>query len=181
MTDQELKDLVASLAIDTKEIKEAQRKTDEQLKRTDEKLERVGIRVGNISNNQGDVAEEYFFNSLQKDLRLGSIKFDIIDKNTLRRVGNLQDEFDIILINGESVALIEVKYKVHPNDVEKLEKKIKNFRKLFPIYKDFKLYAGLAGFVIPQDVFKTMYEKGYFILQRKGEVLESYTDNLIAA
>jgi len=64
MTDQELRDLVANLAI-------SQAKTDEQLKelkasnqRTDERFEdlrtsnkRMGILLGNISNNQGDVAE----------------------------------------------------------------------------------------------------------------------------
>jgi len=33
MTDQELKDLVASLAIGNKELREAQLKTDEQIKR----------------------------------------------------------------------------------------------------------------------------------------------------
>lgn len=53
MTDQDLKDLVASLSV-------SQAKTDEQMKRTDEKLKRIGLRLGSTSNNQGDVAEEYF-------------------------------------------------------------------------------------------------------------------------
>lgn len=61
-------------------------------------------------------------------------------------MGDLQDEFDIILINGTSVAIIEIKYKVRPNDIEKLFKKMENFRILFPIYKNYKLYAGMAGF-----------------------------------
>jgi hypothetical protein len=54
MTDNELKALVAGLAV-------AQKATDEQMKRTDEKLERIGINRGNISKNLGDVAEEFFF------------------------------------------------------------------------------------------------------------------------
>jgi hypothetical protein len=36
------------------------------MKRTDEKLERMGIHLGNISNNQGDVAEEYFIFSFPR-------------------------------------------------------------------------------------------------------------------
>ena len=44
MTDDELKALVASLAI-------SQDRTDEQMKRTDEKLERMGITLGNIGKN----------------------------------------------------------------------------------------------------------------------------------
>jgi len=29
----------------------------------------------------------------------------------------INDEFDIVLVNSKSVAIIEVKYKVHPNDL----------------------------------------------------------------
>ncbi|MEY3221117.1 MAG: hypothetical protein RIT27_2474 [Pseudomonadota bacterium] len=39
MTDEELKALVASLAVSQKQTDEQMRKTDEQMKRTDEKLE----------------------------------------------------------------------------------------------------------------------------------------------
>lgn len=53
MTDDELKALVASLAV-------SQDRTDEQMKHTDKKLERLGITLGNVTNNQGDVAEEFF-------------------------------------------------------------------------------------------------------------------------
>ena len=67
MTDDELKALVASLAVAQKETGEeikalavAQKATDAQMKRNDkmltEKLDRVGITLGNIGKNQGDVA-----------------------------------------------------------------------------------------------------------------------------
>ncbi|MEY3881047.1 MAG: hypothetical protein RIQ94_1843, partial [Pseudomonadota bacterium] len=88
MTDDELKSLVASLAVaqkvtdeqiaslavDSKSLHEAQKATDEQIKlnaiaqkttdeqmrRNDkmltEKLDRMGITLGNVTNNQGDVA-----------------------------------------------------------------------------------------------------------------------------
>ena len=67
MTDDELKKLVASLAISQKE--------------TDRKLQRVSEMLGGISANQGDVAEDFFYNSLIKDNHLGSLKFDDITKN----------------------------------------------------------------------------------------------------
>lgn len=43
MIDQELKDLIAGLAADTKELKASQKETDRQMKETDRKLESVGI------------------------------------------------------------------------------------------------------------------------------------------
>jgi len=64
MTDQELKDLVASLAV-------SQAKTDAQMAKTDAKIEKIAKMVGGISNNQGDITEEYFINSLKDKLTLG--------------------------------------------------------------------------------------------------------------
>ena len=110
MTDEELKALVASLAV-------AQRLTDEQMKRNDkmltEKLDRMGISLGNVTNNQGDVAEEFFFNSLANDTHLGSIHFDDIEKNGHKRRGKTEEEYDIIMTNGDALGIVEVKYKAH--------------------------------------------------------------------
>jgi len=187
MTDQELKDLVASLAVESKKTDEQLRKTDkqlkktdEQLKRTDEKLNRVAKIIGSIGNNQGDVAEEYFINSLKEKLCIGSLNFDYLIPNYIIAGKHIADEFDILLVNGESVAIVEVKYKVHPSDVEKLPRKIANLKKL-PQYKGYKVYAGIAGFHIPSSAKKSAIEKGYFILQRKGDIVETYNNELRAA
>ena len=194
MTDQELKDLVASLAVESKKTDEQLRllgeeskktdeqlkKTDEQLKKTDEKLNRVAQIIGSIGNNQGDVAEEYFINSLKEKLCVGSLSFDYLIPNYIIAGKYITDEFDILLVNGESVAIVEVKYKVHPSDIEKLERKIVNLKKL-PQYNGYRIYAGIAGFYVPENVKNQALEKGYFVLQRKGDVIETYDEGLRAA
>jgi len=75
MTDDELKELVASLAISQKEtdiqIKElsvSQKETGIQLKETDRKLDKVAKMLGGIGDNQGDVAEDFFIIVLLKIL-----------------------------------------------------------------------------------------------------------------
>ena len=206
MTDQELKDLVASLAISQaktdkmiKELFESQAKTDKQLKETDEMMKRqikelfesqaktdemikkISEQIGGIGNNQGAVAEEYFYNSLKKKMKLLNMKFDDIGLNWTRSKRGLQDEFDIILINGKSVALIEVKYKAHKNDIEKLDKKIKNFKKLFTEYSHLKLYAGIASFNIYEEAKELAKQKGYFVLKRNGNVIEEYVADSLKA
>ncbi len=194
MTDEELKELVASLAIDSKNLHEAQRKTDEQMnrtdeqiaelfvfqkevseqmKRTDEKLERVGTQLGNMSKNQGDVAEEFFFNSLIDDTHLGSIHFDDIATNMKKHRGQIQEEYDLVMTNGDAVGIIEVKYKAHQNDLDKLERKMRNFKVLFPWFKDYKLYGALAAFHVNEVAKKEALERGFFVLQRSGEVLQT--------
>jgi hypothetical protein len=205
MTDEELKALVASLAVSQKqtdeqikqtheELKasmealalsqkqtdeqmkktdEQMKKNDEQMKKTDEKLERMGIYLGNVTRNQGDVAEEFFFNSLVNETRLGSIYFDNIMKNMQNYRGNLQEEYDLFLTNGDTIAIVEVKYKAHTNDLKKLDRKMGNFKLLFPIYKDYKLYGALASFYINDDTKKEALERGYFVLQRSGDLIHT--------
>jgi hypothetical protein len=187
MTDDELKALVASLAV-------AQQKTDEQIvsllesqkdtdlkfkeaatrsEEIDRKLEKASELLGNIGRNQGDVAEEFFFNSLVDDPHLGGIHFDDISKNESKQRGKLQEEYDIVMTNGNAIGIVEVKYKAHENDLGKLERKMRNFKTLFPWFNDYKLYGAIASFHINDDAKKDALERGFFVLQRKGEMVQT--------
>ena len=187
MTDNELKELVASLAISQKEtslqiqaLSVSQQKTDEQLKKTDKqltetdrKLDKVAKMLGGIGANQGDIAEDFFYNSLVVNNSLGELQFDDVTKNMEKHRGKIHEEYDIFLTNGESIAVIEVKYKAHLQDVKKLDRKFHNFKKLFPIYKDYKLYGAMASFYFNQETKDELLEQGYFILKRCGDLIQS--------
>jgi hypothetical protein len=165
MTDQELKDLVANLVI-------AQAKTQAEVAETSRVIKEVGRRMGAMASNQGDVTEEFFYNSLVAKPTLGGIQFDSVTPNLRFQNKGEHDEFDIVLTNGASVALIEVKYKAHMNDLEQTQSKIASYRRWRPEHKDYKVYAGLASFSMPQDVTEAAHEKGIFVLQRKGDVID---------
>ena len=180
MTDDDLKQLVASLAVSQKEtdtqIKElsvSQKETDTQLKETDRKLNKVAKMIGGVSKSQGDVAEDFFYNSFIKDNHLGNLSFDDITKNMEKHRGKTQEEYDIFLTNGESIAIVEVKYKAHLDDIKKLERKFNNFKKLFPIYNDYKLYGAMASFYFNQDTKDELLNQGYFIVERSGDLIKT--------
>jgi Holliday junction resolvase-like predicted endonuclease len=176
MTDDELKALVASLAVAQKATEIQMKATSEQMKRNDkmltEKLDRMGITLGNIGQNQGDVAEEFFFQSLIKDNHLGSIHFDDVVKNMEKHRGNIQEEYDLVMTNGDAIAVVEVKYKAHKHDLDKLDRKMKHFKKLFPIYQAFKQYGAIAAFHI-DDAKEEALRRGYFVLQRSGDLVHT--------
>lgn len=173
MTDEELKELVASLAISQKHTDEQMKRTDEQIKRTDAKLKRVAEQLGNIGRNQGDVAEEFFYHSLIKDTHLGTIHFEDVTKNMEKHRGSLQEEYDLVMSNGNAIAVVEVKYKVHQNDLDKLDRKMVNFKKLFPIYQHYKQYGAIAGFHINDEAKDEALKRGYFVLQRSGDLVHT--------
>jgi hypothetical protein len=174
MDDNELREMVAQLVKSQSRTDDQLAKTDAQLAKTDAKLGRLAELYGGVGNNQGKVAEEFYFNSLKKNPVLCGIRFDTIEKNVTRFKQNVEDEYDILMINGEEVFIIEVKYHVHPRDIERLiNKKAVNFEILFPEYQNFKRRLALATFSIEDDVKSEAVQKGVTILQRQGEIIET--------
>ena len=143
---------------------------------TSRKLDKLGKIVGGISNNQGDVAEEFFINSIGASQNIGGIQYDMMYNNLSKRIkNNVEDEFDIVLVNGKDIAIIEIKYKLHQKDIDNLlTKKIVNFRKLYPEYKDYNHHLGLASFKINEDIKQEALDNNIMVLQRKGDVVESF-------
>ena len=184
MTDKKLRDLVADLIASQAKTDAQMAKTDDKLNRlselydrasnkTDDKLNRLSELYGGVSSNQGSAAEEFFFNSLSANPEVGGIKFDRVTPNVMPATKTKQGEFDIVMVNGNSVAVIEVKYKVHPSDIDKATKNLKRYREFYPEHKNYKLYGGIAGFSVPPDAVKAAKEQGLFVLKRVGEVLKT--------
>jgi hypothetical protein len=148
--------------------------TDEQIKKTNAGLEKLQKEVGGIAHNNGAFAEEYFANALEEKKVFAGVHFDDFDHKVKATVGKVRDEFDIVLYNGDAVALIEVKYKVHLNDVEKMvTQKVPNFRALFPYYADHKIYLGIGSMAFYDDVITKAKELGIGILRQKGETIDA--------
>ena len=186
MTDLELNEKFAALAV-AQTNSEAQfarteaqfARTEAQMSKTDATLERMGIHLGGITNSNGSITEEYFYNALKDKPILGGVTYDIVDRNIKANFSKVRDEFDIVLYNGDSIALIECKTKAHENDLMKLvEKKASNFKELFPYYKHYKIYLGLASFCFYDELEVMAQKQGVAILKQKGEVLEIEADNL---
>ena len=188
MTDEELRAILGNLAL--AQIKTEEQlaktdaqlaktdaqlaKTDAQLAKTDAKLDRLSEMYGGVGNNQGRVAEEFFFNSLKRNPVLNGIQFDFIDKNVTRSKGGVEEEYDLLLVNGKAIYIVEVKYCLHSKDVERVVgRKLSNFKKLFPEYQDYQIHLALASFAVHDEVKRHALEEGVTLLQRHGDVFET--------
>ena len=149
-------------------------KTDAQLAKTDAKLSKLAEMYGGMGNNQGKVAEEFFFNSLKLNPVLNGIHFDFIDKNVTRSKAGIEEEYDLLLVNGRAIYIVEVKYCLHPKDVERMVgRKLTNFKKLFPEYQNYQIHLALASFAVDDDVKRMALDQGVTVLQRHGDVFET--------
>jgi hypothetical protein len=147
-------------------------------------MKEMSKELGGIGRSNGKVAEDYFFSSLEKTKTLGGVHFDVVKRN-LRgsiRIDNgktLDDEYDITLINDNSLGLVEVKYTVEKDDVKNLVKEqVENFKQLFPMYAKYKFYLGIGGLSFGEQAEDEAKKLGVGIFKLNGDAVEIYDKNL---
>ena len=159
------------------EFRREMKERDKRFEKYAEKIDKVGKLLGSMGISQGDYAEELFYRSFEDNPVLGGVEFDEVDRRVQIR-GNKTD-YDVVLKNGDSVGIVEVKYKAHPDDVEAIaEKKIKEFRRDFPDGENRKIYFGIASLSTNPELERKAREKGIFLLTQKGDRVEVVNDEV---
>ena len=175
-----------------KEIKESQKETDriltekfaetdKQIKATDKIVKELSKNIGGISNSNGKMAEEMIYNMLDKDKTFANVKFDYLRKNVQiqSETYETKTELDILLVNGDTISIIETKYKVEKNDViDVIDKKLNYFRQYNPKFNNYKVLLGIGGMSFENDAITTAKEKGIGIIKIVGDKVEYQTENV---
>jgi hypothetical protein len=196
MTDVELKELVASLAIDQKEIARRLQETESIVREnareltvlignkqeSDRLLQEYQRMVNGMAQSDGEMAEAYFTRALEKNLQVGDLKFDEMFTNLKRKKKNgPQGQFDAALVNGGSALLVEIKYKLRDRDViDVKERKLPIFRELNDFTVGKKVYVALAGMIIDDAALKLACEYGFFVLIQENHEFRVLNADLIA-
>jgi len=167
------------------ERKKSRMEFEEELKKSqkvfNKRMTELSKQIGGIGNSNGDYAEEFFYKSLEKTMKIGNMKFKYIDNNCKRtdKSKNISGEYDVILTNSDSIVVVEIKYKLTKDYVNDFyHKKLKRFKELFPLYNKFILYGAVASFSDHKNARKLSKEYGLFVLGRAGEKIEIINDNV---
>ena len=172
---EQLEGMMANLILSQQETREQMKETDKMFRERDkelsEKIDKLSKLYGGVSNNSKDVAEEFFFRGLENRNEIFGIEYEHIDTMT-RHKGKLQGQFDIVLYNGDKIIVIEVKYKLHPSDVDDFyTRKLPNFRALYPEYNNKKIIGGVAALSIPTESLEKAIAYGFLVLTQSGNDL----------
>jgi len=183
-TDKKFKETDKLLAEQSRETREQMKETDklltEKFQETDRKIDKLAKLYGGVSENSCDVAEEFFYRCLSAVQDFGrrrlqnrnsifGIEYDQVGRLE-KKTKKLQGEYDIVLYNGGTIIVIEVKYKLHPSDVgDFANRKLTNFRLLFPEYSNKKLIGGVAGLCVPNQSYEMAQSLGLLVLTQSGE------------
>jgi len=168
---QDLTESSAKFAQDLKLMQEAWDKQNKELKK----------QIGGMGNNNGAFAQEFFFNAIfYGDRKLFGQEFDdaMTEVRKYFKKGGAKSEFDIILFNGKSICIVEVKYKADTDDARNLPEKEKSFRAVFPEHADKKLYLALASMSFDKHVENECKKQGLAMIKQVGDTIEIYDEHI---
>jgi len=186
-TDRKMQETDRKMQETDRQFKETDRKMQETIQlfadlekemvRSNKEWQEIKKELGGIGNSAGEIAEDYFYSALSKNLRVGAMTFDQIERNRHRKKNNLEAEYDIVLSDDHKVLIVEVKHKFkiyHLQDFYK--EKIKRFKSLFPEYKNYKVYGAIAAMTYAKGVIDEAKKYGFLILTQDNDTVKILND-----
>ena len=163
------------MAESSEKLKESLAETSKEFRQI---IKELSKETGGIGRSNGEMAEEFFYNTFKRDKTFANEKFEHIKRNfTYRGVDDsLKAEYDIFLFNGTSAAIIEVKYNAKPENIEigKLLSRIDVFKIWFPEYKNHKIYLGVAAMSFNKDIVWRLHRAGIATIRPVGKKIVVY-------
>ena len=176
MTDEELKELVASLAVAQRETDRQLKETDRQLKETDrqlketdrqlrKQLKELGKQIGGLGEKFGGFTEGMALPSMTRILT-ETFGMEVVTPRVKVRKAGRSLELDVLAYaNSECNAayIVEIKSHLRPDGIEQLQNILEQFRHFFPEHADKALYGILAVVDAPDDLRQEALSAGIFM------------------
>jgi len=172
-----LEGLLAMYAIENQEYKRAAEERNKEaekrfkelerlMDKSDKKLTTLSELYNGFAKNTGEAVEAFFYEHFVEKPVVKGIHF----QKVVHQMRSADAEYDIVLTNGEYVAIIEVKHKFHPKDLLKfVEVMLPKFKTEFPNFAHCKVIAGVASYVFPEETKELALQHGLYIFTQSGE------------
>jgi hypothetical protein len=148
------------------------KETRESQKETDRIVREVGKRLGDFTNNFGDVVEYMIAPNLQEKFR--DLGYDFQEASTKHKVrdkkNDISFEIDVFLQNGDTAMLVEIKANLTISDINKHITRLEKMRKYADLRGDKRHFLGaVAGIVVEDDEREYALSQGFFLIEPTGE------------
>ncbi|MFH0755269.1 MAG: hypothetical protein V1910_01200 [bacterium] len=149
--------------------------TDMKFQDTDKKIRKL---EGLFTSQWGKLIEAMVQPAALKLFQNRGIKVNESMQRVEIKKPDLQKEFDIILVNGDVVIVVEVKSTLKIEDVKKHMECLKIFHKYMPEYKDKKVYGAVAYINCDEQSDKFAYRNGLFVITLSGDDIVEIKNDL---
>src|SRR5262245_24014950 len=177
MTDQELRDLVESIAKFQAETVRQMAETDRKMAETDRQIKQVNRQLGKLGNKFGSFAEGMALLSMEKILR-DRFNMDIVTPRATSRLNGRMIEIDVMAYDNSSrneLYIVEVKSHLTREGIDQILKTIEEFPKFFPTHRDRTVYGILAAVDIPLNLRIEVLKEGLYLARIHDGTFELLT------
>jgi len=155
---------------------ETERFLKEQSQETDRKIKAVTAAIGELGNRLGEFVEGFVRPAVVRLFRARGLEVHEVYPDVEVDRGEEGMQIDLLVVNSTEAVLIEVKSKLALADVDDHLERLSKFKRLMPRYADVRALGAVAAMVIPKDVARYAYRKGFFVLAPSGESLVILND-----
>jgi hypothetical protein len=178
MTEIELKEFVANLAVRQAETDQLMRESDrlmrERQAETDRMLQELGKQLGGLGAKFGGFTEGMAFPSMQKILRERFGMNTVSVRNIARKNGRSL-EIDVLAYSNadvNEVYVVEVKSHLREDGIQQMLRILREFHDFYPVHEDKKVYGILAAVDIPEDLEKRVLAEGIYLARIHDDTFE---------
>ena len=146
------------------------KKGEETGRKIDKLYDSLKQEDGNFKNKWGRFMEDLVKGDLRNILKgygmevirvLSRVPFDYLN-------GAPRGEVNLIAVNGGEIVAVDVKTTLTAEDVKKFLQFLGDFRIFFPEYSNKKIYGGVAGLRLQDDVNYYAEKRGLFVIKAPG-------------
>lgn len=188
----EIKQLLKELAQQSKETDRKFQETDRKFQETDRKFQETDLqfketerqmketfkKIGELGNRLGEFVEGMVAPAAVRLFQERGIEVMGLNRNMERNNPQLglAAQIDLLAVNGDACVVIEVKSHLSVDDVDEHLQRMEKFKALFHEYADKRAYGAVAAMVLPDDVARYAYRKGFFVIAQRGDAAEILND-----
>jgi hypothetical protein len=168
-TDQDLREIMATLAMKHATLTELQAETKREMQETNRSLRKtmreLGKQIGGLGEKFGSFTEGLALPSMKKILskRFG---MEFVAPYVERWKGDRVMELDVLAYSNSTVNqayVVEVKSHLRQDGIQQMKQILRDFREFFPEHADKEVYGILAAVHIPEKIREKVLREGLYL------------------
>jgi len=149
----------------------------ENIRETDRIVRRNGKQMGELHRRFGQLAEHLVAPGITKRFNEIGYHFDLVATKGAKLYderGKIKAEIDLLMENGNTSIVIEVKSRPVIQDIEHHKKRLELFREQMNLINkgQRKILGAIAGAIYEDDVKKAVREAGLYVIEQSGDTMK---------
>lgn len=166
LTWEDVKRMIAELAVQTRETDRLIRELREQSKETDRRMRRLQQELGRLGNRLGEFVQDMVAPAVvrlfqEQGLGVHRVMMNVVARNDQ---GVAVMEIDLLVIDGAYAILIECKSRLTTDDIAEHLERLARFKEVFPEYADKQVYGAVAAMSASASVIRHAERAGLYVL-----------------